>query len=120
MKNSNVIKVTVVDFNNQSLNNAKVIISTKREKANLKFDEYLGAYCLEKFLPGKYDISVVASGFEKQQKEVFIGASGIEEIFILGKEGMPFYYRGYVKVPFSYHDENFGIALSSPRKQKAN
>jgi subtilisin family serine protease len=114
MKKSNIIRITVVDFNNQPISNAEVTISAKREKVNLKYDKYLSAYCLEEFVPERYNIIVAASGFEKQQKEVFIGASGIEELFILGKKGMPFYYRGTVKVPFKQQDEKFGLTLHAP------
>jgi len=118
MRNQNTIRITVIDFNNQPISNADVTISAKQEKINLKYDKYLGAYILEKFLSGKYVISVVASGFETQKKEVFIGGSGIEEIFILGQKGMPIYYRGNVKVPFEPINENFGIAISAPEDKK--
>lgn len=113
MKNSNVIRVTVVDFNHQSLSDATVILSAGREKITLSYDKPSGTYRLEKFSPGRYTLSVTASGFEEQKREMFIGASGGEELFILGKKGMPSYFRGTVKVPFQYH-ENFGVALSIP------
>ena len=118
MKNSNIIRITVVDFNNQPISNAEVTIAAKSEKVNLKYDKYLSAYCTEKFRSGRYSLTVAASGFEMQQKEIFIGAGGMEDIFILGKKDMPFYYRGTVKVPFQYHDENFGLALNSPENKK--
>ena len=118
MKNSNIIRITVVDFNNQPLSNAEVTVTAERRKENLKYDKYFGAYILEKFHPDKYEISVVASGFETQKKEVFIGGSGIEEIFIIGKKGMPIYYRGNIKVPFEPISNNFGLTLSSPEDKK--
>jgi subtilisin family serine protease len=118
MKNLNIIRITVVDFNNQPLSNAEVTVTAKRKKENLKYDKYLGAYILEEFRPDKYVISIVASGFGEQKKEVFISASGIEEIFILGKKGMPIYYRGNVKVPFNPISENFGVAISAPEGKK--
>jgi hypothetical protein len=118
MENSNIITITVVDFNSRPISDADVTISMNREKVILKYDKYLGAYFLKKFVPGRYAISVSALGFEKQQREVSVAASGIGEIFILGKKGMPFYYRGTVKVPFNPDHENFGVTINAPEDRK--
>ncbi|MBL7942368.1 MAG: carboxypeptidase regulatory-like domain-containing protein, partial [Flavobacteriales bacterium] len=118
MKSPKVVSITVADFNNQPIKGAEVTISAKRENVKLKYDKFLGEYCLEKVVPGRYIISVSAAGFDNQKREVFIGAGGAREVFILGKKGMPYYYRGTVKVPFKYQDENFGIALGSPDQKQ--
>lgn len=107
----------MVDLHHQPLSDAEVILSAGQEKIRLPYDKYSDTYRLEKFSPGRYLVSVAASGFEEQKKELFIGVSGVDEIFILGKKGMPYYFRGTVKVPFDYN-ENFGVALSSPDDKK--
>jgi hypothetical protein len=118
MENSNIITITVADFKSQPISDADVTISMNKEKVILKYDKYLGAYTLKKFVPGRHTLSVSALGFEKQQREVLVGAGGISEIFILGKKGMPFYYKGTVKVPFNPDNEHFGVSINVPEDRK--
>lgn len=118
MRNLNLIKVNVVDSNSKPILNATVTILIGGKKTPLQFNKELGVYCLEKFLSGKYIIDVSAPGLEAQQREVKIPKTGVDEVFFLGKSGMPFYYRGKVKVPFNYDNDKFGVALASLTDKK--
>lgn len=112
------IRITVVDYTNRPVSNAEVKISSGKNTASLKYDKNSGEYITTEFKPGRYTISVSAKNLASQTREVFIGKSGITELFILGKEGMPFFYRGVVKVPFEPKDDLFGVAVTDPEDEK--
>jgi hypothetical protein len=118
MNNLNLTKVTVVDYNKKPIENATVTLTVSGKKTALKFDKFLGVYSLGKFIPGRYVLTVELTGFESQSREINLPKTGIDETFVLGKAGMPFYYRGKVKVPFNYHTDNFGLALGSADDKK--
>lgn len=120
MKNQNRITITVVDFNSQPVSTAEVTISAKRERIALRFDKESGAYVTEKFNQDRYVVTVAEKNLETQERSVFIGKSGADELFILGKKGMPFYYRGVVKVPFEPIKDYFGVAVPVEEFKAAN
>lgn len=108
------IRITVVDYTNRPVSNAEVKLSSGKHSVSLKYDKNSGDYITMEFKPGRYTISVSAKNLAAQTREIFIGKSGITEIFILGKEGMPFFYRGVVKVPFEPQEDLFGVAITDP------
>lgn len=118
MQNLNIVKVLVFDFNNQPITNAEVKISAKNVSEGLGFDKDLHAYVTGRLKADRYLISVTAKGFEKQTRSVFIAPTGAEELFILGKKGMPFYYRDKVKVPFEPIRNLLGVAVQAPENDK--
>jgi hypothetical protein len=49
---------------------------------------------------GSYIITAGSGGYEPQQRQVNLVSGTNEELFILGRKGMPVYFRGRVPVPF--------------------
>jgi len=117
MINQNQILVSVFDYKNKPISNAEVKLISRNESFNLPFDKKSGAYILLKFKPERYTISVSANNFEAQERSVFIGYSGVSEIFILGEKKMPFYYRNNVKVPFTPVTDRFGVVFKAPEEK---
>ena len=66
----------------------------------LTFDRSLGGHVGRNVPPATYVLSVSADGLEAQRREVAVSADGLSETVILGRTGLPFYYRGAVKVPY--------------------
>ena len=120
MKNRNMITITVVDFNKKPISTAAVTMSTKREKIALRFDKQVGAYVTGEVKSDRYVITVSEKNYETQTRSVFVGQNGIDELFILGKKGMPFYYRGNVKVPFEPIRDYFGVAVQADDDKLVN
>ncbi len=118
MQNKNIIKISVIDYNNRPIEEATIQIASSKATVNLAFDKYLGAYATADFKADRYTITISAKGFESQSRSIFIGASGTEQLFIMGKVGMPFYYRDIVKVPFEPMDDLFGVAIQEPEDKK--
>ena len=52
-----------------------------------------------------------AEGFESDKREVQVDPGGLKDVFILGKKGMPFYYRGKTKVPFEPPSNLLGVSV---------
>ncbi|MBI4888976.1 MAG: S8 family serine peptidase [Acidobacteria bacterium] len=75
-------------------------IQPAAQSAALHYDKALGAYRAFNLPAGAYRVSVEAPGCDPQEREVQVGLGGAKEIFIVGKKGLPFLYRGSVKVPF--------------------
>lgn len=99
-----IVEVAVYDYKSKLLPNAKVTLEPLVQKPdkiiNLKFDKQWRVYRAPDVDPGHYLLRAEAEGFESDQRDVQVDPSGLKDTFILGKEGMPFYYRGKVKVPF--------------------
>lgn len=114
MNYQNKVEVWVYNHENEPLRKANVELSSENSSVRLKLNPWSGAYELLQFKPGRYAITVSAEGLLSQERSVFIGNSGISETFVLGKKGMPFYYRGTVQVPFKPIDHLFAIVFQAP------
>ncbi|MBK8566722.1 MAG: S8 family serine peptidase [Saprospiraceae bacterium] len=118
MRNQNIIRISVLDFANKPIYDAAVKLTVKQSSMLLKYDEYEGAYTTTDFKPDRYDVTVSANGMETQRRSLLVGQSGAEEVCILGIEGLPFYYRGTVKVPFEPNREFLGITMQVQEEGK--
>lgn len=78
---------------------AEKIGGAGRAKA-LRFEAATRLYVAKDLAPGRYLVEVRASGLESQSRVTIVQPAGTEEIFILGKKGLPSYYRAQVRVPF--------------------
>ena len=109
------IEVAVYDYKSRLLPNAKVtlkpLMQKQRKIINLKFDKRWQVYRAYDVSPGPYLLKAEAESVEFDQREVLVHPSDLKEIFILGKKGMPFYYRGKVKVPFELPRDLLGVAV---------
>lgn len=110
-----LVQVRVTDFRGRPLPNARVSLRPLRQRIkraiNLKFNRRWRLYALTRIDPGDYVLGVSARGLESQQREIQISSAGLKDSFILGRRGMPFYYRGKVKVPFEPPKNLLGVSL---------
>src|SRR3989337_3060437 len=95
------LKVEVFDLHNQKATKAKVeIIDERKEKKFAKLNAKSGVFEATLNAPGLHPIRVTLQGHEAQTRKVQVNPGQHMETFVLGKKGMPFYYRGRIKVPF--------------------
>ncbi len=114
------LHVRVTNAQRQTLGDAKVIAvpvltaampgSPAAQPQVLVFDPQRGDYRVRVF-PGEYRLQVEADGFEAQQRPVTVGRLGAKEVFVLGREGLPFYFKGKVRVPFEPQPEFLALSL---------
>jgi subtilisin family serine protease len=111
------VEVTVYDATNRLLPNARVTIEPQGqascEAISLEFNEQLGVYRATGISPGLYSLQAEAEGFECDRREVQVDSSGLKDLFILGREGMLFFYRGKVRVPFEPPRDLLAVSLAS-------
>lgn len=69
---------------------------------------------LERADAGDLLVRVEAPGLEPQERTVSGERPDRVEPFLLGPPGMPFYYRGTVRVPFQPIDDAVGVVLRDP------
>jgi hypothetical protein len=60
-------------------------------------------------VPANVEIRVEASGYEGQARFVERKDASRTQLFTLGRAGMPYYYRGKVKVPFEPLPGTIGV-----------
>ena len=117
-----MVQVAVCDHKNNLLPNARVTLKPLGKKPgriiNLKFDKQWQVYQTPSINPGNYLLQAEAEGFESDQREVQVDPSGLKETFILGKKGMPFLYRGRVKVPFEPQSDLLGVSVKHDLSDK--
>ena len=95
------LKVQVFDFQHRMVTNARVDVTDERKKSiSAKLNAAGGVFEATLNAPELYLINVTLPEHEAQTREVRVNPGEHEETFVLGKEGMPFYYRGCVRVPF--------------------
>lgn len=109
------VQIAVYDHKSNRLPNARVALKSITKKSrkviHLKYDKQWQVYQAPDVNPGNYLLQVEAEGFESDQREVQVDPAGLKEKFILGKKGMPFYYRGKVKVPFEPPSDLLGVSV---------
>lgn len=106
------IKIQVFDFNNKRIQDAKVELTDQKERTTVvPFNSKSGSYETTIITPGNYILKASLKEYSTESREISINAGENEELFILGLKGMPFYYRGNVKVPFEQLPNYLGIVL---------
>ena len=92
--------VRVLDIDRQPIHGATVQLRGETlGPQELRWDEATDLDHVEAGLRGRFLLSVFATGLEGQERRVTLPHPSPVE-FVLGKEGLPFYYRGTVKTPF--------------------
>lgn len=90
------LQVRVVEVNGTVLEKAIV-----RVDGNLiGYDARVRGYPIDELAPGSYAVTVDAPGLEPQERSVAVDHRLVQARFILGRRGLPHYYRGPVKVPY--------------------
>ena len=101
------VSVVVFDINESVIGDAEAVLSVAdssgalARRVALTFDASLGLYLAEA-TPGIL-LTTSAAGRETQRRAVDVTEDGLTETVILGRPGLPHYYRGKVKVPFEKH-----------------
>src|SRR5574341_322894 len=98
-----LVVITVFDHKRNALSEARVTLTpsgNRGKRVSLKFDKQLQAYQSNDVLPGTYMLRAEAGKLESDQRELQVGSAPLRDTFILGPKGLPYYYRGKVKVPF--------------------
>ena len=93
-----VIQVTT--FDHRPVVGARVTATRGDETLASATTDTRGRTRLERHDAGELVIHVRAEGLAPDERTVAGVDPGHVEQFILGREGMPFYYRGRVRVPF--------------------
>lgn len=107
----------VLDSNSQGIRDAHVVLKSGREEFRLECDNDQGFYTRKKGVPkGEYLITVSRKPFEDDSRRVVVKEDEHRELFILRRQGVPFYYRGKVKVPYEPDEER--LALVIPEQQE--
>ena len=66
----------------------------------LEFNTRLRAYTTARLPSNSFDVRVEGAGLEGQGRRVTVDDRALPVTFVLGKPGLPHYYRGPVKVPY--------------------
>jgi subtilisin family serine protease len=115
MRAKTCVQVSVFDYQRIPLPNAQVTLKSLEQGYDqvirLEYDARRRAYQAADVRPGQYVVRAEAKGFEPQEREVQVDPAGIKDTFILGKEGMPFYYRGKARVPFEPPEDLLGVSV---------
>jgi hypothetical protein len=119
MLNIATLSVRVVDFCRNPISGARVSLISQRKNAkpiNLDWNKKTNLYSALVKTSGTFSLTVSAKGFEEQDREINLpGPASVEE-FVLGKKGMPFYYRGRVKTPFEPKPDLVGVTIAPNTK----
>lgn len=117
------VEIKVFDYKRKVLPNARVNLKQLGGKApktiNLNYDKQRGVYQAVGILPGSYLLQAKFTGLEPDEREIRVDpCSRLRDVFYLGKKGMPFYYRGKVKVPFEPPKELLGVSVRPAIRRK--
>lgn len=117
-----IVEVRVFDYKRKMLSSARVDLKPlagKVQKAvSLNFDKQRLVYRAVGIRLGKYLLQAMAKGLEPDERDVRVGPGGLKDTFNLGKKGMPFYYRGKVKVPFEPPRDLLGVSIRPKLRDK--
>ena len=96
------LKVEVLDLQHRRVTKAKVEVTDEqsKKKTSAKLNTTSDVFEATLTAPDLYSIRVTLQEHEAQTRKVQVNPGEHEETFVMGKKGMPFYYRGRVKVPF--------------------
>ena len=98
------VEVRVLDVEGKVIKTATVTAIAGTDVMSFSYDERLRAYTVSDSRPGSYLLKVHAPEMEPQERKVGLTDRPLRETFVLGRTGLPFYYRGRVRVPFDVPD----------------
>jgi subtilisin family serine protease len=98
------LEVRVSDTKHQPIRGAAVrLLPVGKEKGRpftFEYDSSSGAHVALAVPPGRYRLSVGGRGVQGEERVVEINPGVNQEKVVLGRKGLPYYYRGRVRVPF--------------------
>ena len=112
MRTTGSLRVRVVDLSRTPIPGATVRLSrAKAAPLSLRFDKHTSLHAIETDQQGTFTLSVSARGFESQERPVTLPHVPSPEEFVLGRKGMPFYFRGKVRTPFEPKPQLVAVTL---------
>ena len=105
------LSVRVTTFDHRPLAGARVTARSAAGAVATATTDAKGRARLHRADAGEVLVRVEAPGLEPQERTVSGERPEGIEPFVLGRPGMPFYYRGTVRVPFQPIDDAVGVVL---------
>jgi hypothetical protein len=116
-RHEGLVQVAVFDYTNELVDHASVVLTTRDESPNqehpLRFDAARRRYTATGIAPGGYVLTVQARERATEQRDVQVDRAGLDTMVFVGEPGMPFFYRGDVKVPFQPYRDLLAVALDA-------
>jgi Carboxypeptidase regulatory-like domain len=110
------LSIQVTSFDYQPIEGAQVTVERDGRTIASGATDERGRFRIERDEGGDLVVRVEAAGFAPEERTVTEIRRRHVEQFLLGRPGMPFYYRGTVRVPFEPVDDAVGILLRQPRE----
>lgn len=112
-KNLSVVEVKVVDYKTKKISDASVTLKpvTKGKSVKLSYYKQRQLFRAVSVPLGEYQLVVDAKAYKPDEHIVNVDVGINKDEFVLGKEGMKYYYRGKVKVPFKPEKDFIGVSL---------
>jgi hypothetical protein len=108
------LSVRVTTFDHRPVVDARVSAQSDAGAVATSTTDTRGRARLRRADAGELRVHVEAAGLEPQERSVSAERPERVELFVLGRPGMPFYYRGTVRVPFQPIDYAVGVVLRDP------
>lgn len=115
MLNVKTFSVRVVDLKRDPVSKASVSLHSQSKRSKpiqLDWNDKTNLYTAMVSTQETFTLTVSATGFESQERKISLPKSATVEEFVLGKKGMPYYYRGKVKTPFEPKTELVGLTIA--------
>ena len=114
------LEVQVLGTDGRPLPSAQVKVSAggQSDSRTLDVRKGSGAFTAGAVPQGSAEVTVSHEGLESQTRTVRIEGGRNRETFLLGKKGLPFFYRGPVRVPFDPHPDLLGVKLRDARDEE--
>lgn len=112
------VEIIVVELAEKVVTAADVALTpvSKGVRIPLKFDKSRQLY--RAVAPvGRYTASVASRGTERQERRIDVAQGGTQETFVVGRPGLPFYYRGRTRIPFEPQPELLAVLLRHIRPE---
>jgi len=104
--------VQLLGPNRVGVENATVTVESGGRTFRLTCETSKGFYTADEVIPkGECTVTVHKKPFETESRKIRIGAVNDPEVFMLRKEGTPFYFRGRVKVPFEPDTDHIALMV---------
>jgi subtilisin family serine protease len=115
-----IVEVDVFDHDGQRIVDATVTLTSVEggDEQELAVDAF-GVSYIAVVEPGRYILAARARNCADDQRAIEIDDGGLQTVMVLGHPGMPFYYRGDVKVRFTRRDDLLAVAFDPTSADQA-
>jgi subtilisin family serine protease len=108
------LSIHVTTFDGQLVAQARVTARSRAGAVTTATTDAKGRARLHRTDAGDLLVRIEAPGLEPQERTVSSERPDRVELFVLGTPGMPFFYRGTVRVPFQPINDAVGVVLRDP------